>query len=151
MSIDFMVFDPAVAPRSPRAFRSWYREQIDWPEDYDHSAESSMTAPAIQSWYREMRSRFPDANQPGVDLQAIDETYGDYNFTRHICYVAFRPAVADEAWALILTLAARHGLGTYDPNSDDERSNQSIRFPDGPLGPDEPTRGGFFSFLRSKS
>jgi hypothetical protein len=151
MSIDFMVFDPAVAPRSPRAFRSWYREQIDWPEDYDHSAASAVAALAIQSWYRDMRSHFPDSNQPGVEPQAINETYGDYNFTRHVCYVAFRPAVADEAWALIRTLAAQHGLGTYNPNSDDERSSDCIRFPDGILEPDPPGRGGIFSFFRSKS
>ena len=140
-----MVFDPASAPRSPRAFRAWYREQTDWTDDYD---DPSIATPAIHSWYREMTARFPDGNQPGVDPQSIDETYGDYNFTRDVCYVAFRPQVADEAWALIRMLAAQHQVGTYDPNSDDERNNDCICFPDGPLGPDAPSQGGIFSFFR---
>ncbi len=148
MSIDFMVFDPTVAPRGPRAFREWYSDQTDWPEDDDADISSSIAGPAIQSWYRAITARFPDANLPDVDPQAVDENYGDYNFTRHICYVAFRPSIADEAWALIRKLAKERSLGTYDPNSDDERSNDSIRFPDGQLTPDAPTRGGLFSIFR---
>jgi hypothetical protein len=148
MSIDFMVFDPASAPRSPRAFRAWYRDQTDWTDDCN---DPSIATSAIQGWYREVATRFPDANQPGVDPRVIDETYGDYNFTGHICYVAFRPRVADEAWALIQAVAAKHQLGTYDPNSDDEFNNDCIRFPDGPLSPDGPTDGGMFRFFGRKS
>jgi len=149
MSIDFMVFDPTVAPRSPKGFRAWYRVQTDWTDD-DAYSDSSVSVPAIQSWYREMTTRFPDANQPVVDAGAINETYGDYNISRSIYYVAFRPQVADDAWVLIQALAAKHQLGTYDPNSDDERSNDCIRFPDGPLDPDLPSSGGLFSFFRRK-
>jgi hypothetical protein len=102
MSIDFMVFDPRSAPRDHRAFRSWYYEQTDWPDDYDH--DPSVTTPAIQSWYRQMSQDFPDANVPEFDSRATDERYGDYNFGKHICYVAFRPNVADEAWARVRPL-----------------------------------------------
>lgn len=145
MSIDFMVFDPASAPRDHRDFRSWYYEQTDWPDDDDH--DPSITTPGIQSWYRQMIAHFPDANVTGVDPGAIDERYGDYNFGKHICYVAFRPNVANEAWALVQSFAAELGLGTYDPNSDDGRSGNSIRFPDGPVRADVPDRGGIRSFF----
>lgn len=148
-SIDFMVCDPASAPRDQRAFRAWYREQTDWA-DNDDCYDPSITSPAIQSWYRQMTSQFPDANSPGLDLRAIDERYGDYNFGRHICYVALRSDVAVEAWALTQSIAAQHQLGTYDPNSDDERSGDSIRFPDGPIRPDSPDRGGILSFFGKK-
>jgi hypothetical protein len=148
MSIDFMVFDPASAPRDHRDFRSWYYEQTDWPDDYD--PDPSVTTPGIQSWYRQMVSHFPDANVPGVDSQAIDERYGDYNFGKHICYVAFRPNVANEAWARVRSFAADHGLGTYDPNSDDERSGDSIRFPDDPDRADVPERGAIRGFFGRK-
>src|SRR5215207_5079319 len=52
MSIDFMVFDPTSAPRDHHDFRSWYHEQTDWPDDYDH--DPSITTSGIQSWYRQM-------------------------------------------------------------------------------------------------
>lgn len=129
MSIDFMVFDSASAPRDHRDFRSWYYEQTDWPDDYAH--DPSITTPGIQSWYGQMIAHFPDANVTGVDPKAINERYGDYNFGKHICYVAFQPNVTNEARALVQSFAVRLGLGTYDPNSDDERSGDSIRFPDG--------------------
>jgi hypothetical protein len=145
MSIDFMVFDPASAPRDHRDFRSWYYQQTDWPDDYDH--DPSITTPGIQSWYQQMIVHFPDANVQGVEPQAIDERYGDYNFAKHICYVAFRSTVANEAWALVQSFAADNGLGTYDPNSDDERSGASIRFPDGPVSVDVPERRGIRSFF----
>lgn len=145
MSIDFMVFDPPSAPRDHRDFRSWYYEQTDWPDDYAH--DPSIATPGIQSWYRQMTAHFPDANVSGVDPSARDERHGDYNFGRHICYVAFQPNVADEAWALVRSFVAANELGTYDPNSDDERSGDSIRFPDGSVLADVPDRGGILSFF----
>ena len=145
MSIDFMVFDPTSAPRDHRDFRSWYYEQTDWPDDYDH--DPSISTPAIQSWYRQMVTHLPDANTPGIDPAVIDERYGDYNFGKHVCYVAFQPDVANEAWARVRSVAAEEGLGTYDPNSDDERSGDSIRFPDSPAFAVAPVRGGMRSFF----
>ena len=97
-----------------------------------------------------MIAHFPDANMPGGGSRAIDERYGDYNFGKHVCYVAFRPNVADEAWARVQSFAADHGLGTYDPNSDDERSGDSIRFPDGPDAASAAERSGMRGFFGRK-
>lgn len=144
-----MVFDPAAAPRSPHAFREWYWEQTDWSDD-DSVYNCSIAASAIQRWYRCMVELFPDSNQIKDNFQPIGAGYGDYNFTRHICYVSFRPQFANEAWALIRALAAEHRLGTYDPNSDDERSGYAIRFPDDSSSPFAPKRRGIFSFFSRK-
>ena len=128
MSVDFVVFDPDVAPRDGKRFRAWYDEQVDWDIDAPDPEPSILSQP-IRNWYDSMTARFPDVNR----AQAEGDTAIDYGFNKHFMYCSMQPARSNEAWKLAQELAATLNLGTYDPMSDDERSNRCIVFPDGPL------------------
>jgi hypothetical protein len=131
MSVDFVVFDPDVAPRDGKRFRAWYDEQVDWDIDSPDPAPSILIPP-LKRWYDSMTAQFPDM----VRTPSEDDGEIDYCFNKHFMYCSMRPAKSDHAWKLAKELAANLNLGTYDPMSDDERNNSCIVFPDGPLAND---------------
>jgi hypothetical protein len=131
VSFDFAVFDPTVAPRDGKRFRSWYDEQVDWDIDAPDPSPSILVEP-LHRWYSAMTSRFPDL----IRSKAEGETAIDYCFTKHFIYCSMLLNHGDEAWDLARKLAAEIGIGTYDSMSDNERHNSCIVFPDGPLSND---------------
>jgi hypothetical protein len=133
MSVDFAVFDPAVAPRSGTSFRNWYEEQTNWDME-EPDPELDILAQPLRRWYEAMVARFPDMNRSPTET----DTNIDYCFTPHLIYCSMRPQHSNQAWKLAQELAATEGIGSYDPMSDDERNNRCIVFPDGPL-PNEPS------------
>ena len=60
MSVDFVVFDPDVAPRDGKRFRAWYDEQVDWDIDCSRpSADSILGISPLQRWYDSMTAQLP--------------------------------------------------------------------------------------------
>jgi hypothetical protein len=133
MSFDFAVFDPDVAPRDGKGFRKWYDRQVDWDIDAPEPSPNILVKP-LRRWYESMTAQFPDMMRAGAE----GETAVDYSFTEHFVYCSMSSKRGDDAWALARKLAAEIGIGTYDPMSDDERRNDCIVFPDGPL-PNDPS------------
>lgn len=132
MSVDFAVFDTNVAPRTGSAFRAWVAQQTDWDGD-GPDPETGALSPSLKQWYDAMNAQFPDLTRSGAQgPEAID-----YSFSPWLIYCSMTSSQqADPAWALAKDLAARFRVGTYDPMSDDGRSNKCIVFPDGPLAND---------------
>lgn len=127
MSSDFVVFDPSVAPREARSFRSWYAQQIDWD---DSDTDPAILSPSLRAWYDDMTEMYPDMNLSEADgREAID-----YCFNSHFMYCSMAATeTADRAWATAKSRASVYGLGTYDCMSDNGGNNRAIVFPDGPL------------------
>ena len=142
MSADFVVFDPAYAPRDGKAFREWYASRTDWDIDAPDPHPEILTT-QLRAWYAAMTEQFPDLNrseQDGVDVI-------DYCFTRDFMYCSMAPERANDAWALARSKADELDLGTYDCMSDDGSNNGAIVFPDGPL----PNEQSFLSKLFGKA
>ncbi|HSG34457.1 MAG TPA: hypothetical protein VLA37_07970 [Sphingomonadaceae bacterium] len=128
MSVDFVVFDPAVAPREGKAFRSWYEAQVDWDLESDPAPEELI--PPLLQWYQAMVAQFPDMIRNDAD----GDDAIDYSFTPHFMYCSMAATkAANAAWSMARAKAAELGLGTYDCMSDDGRDNRTIVFPEGPL------------------
>lgn len=132
MSYDLMVFEKAKAPATKKEFIAWYEKQTEWSEDHDYKT-ISVTSPALQNWFMEMKETFPPMNgeyAPAPDLLAEDESLEshlvDYCIGRDVIYAAFAWSVAEEAYELMRRLAQKHNVGFYGVSEDD-----NIILPDG--------------------
>ena len=134
MSYDLMVFEKAKAPATKKEFMAWYEKQTEWGEDHDYET-ISVTSPALQNWFMEMKETFPPMNgeyAPDSELLAEDENLEshlvDYCIGRDVIYAAFAWSVAEEAYELMRRLAQKHNIGFYGVSEDDE-----IILPDGTM------------------
>src|SRR5690606_30183622 len=98
MSVGFVVFDPAGAPRDGRAFRQWYFDTAEW-SDGERNFDPQHSSSLLQDWYRAMSERFPDAQQAPEDAE-IDDRCVEYTFGRHLIQVDMSSRLANEAWSL---------------------------------------------------
>ena len=100
MSYDLMVFERTKAPTTKKEFMAWYEKQTEWEEEHDYQT-ISVSSPALQNWFMEMKEKFPPMN-------------GEY-------------APKDEAYELMRSLAQKHKVGFFDVSGDDG----DIILPDG--------------------
>ena len=133
MSYDLMVFDKTKAPANRKDFMAWFEKQVEWSEDHDY-ASISVSSPALQNWFMEMKETFPPMNgeyTPDPELLDEDENLEshtvDYCIGRDVIYAAFAWSTADEAYELMRDLAKKHKVGFFDVSANDGE----IILPDG--------------------
>ena len=133
MSYDLMVFERTKAPTTKKEFMAWYEKQTEWEEEHDYQT-ISVSSPALQNWFMEMKEKFPPMNgeyAPNDDALDEDENLElhmvDYSIGYNVIYAAFSWSVADEAYELMRRLAQKHKVGFYDVSGDDG----DINLPDG--------------------
>ena len=131
MSVDFVVFDPAGAPREGKAFRQWYFDTAEWSEG-ESNFDPKHSSPRLQQWYQAFSEQFPDVQEAPEDAE-IDDRWVEYSFGKHLIQIGMTSRLANEAWSLARDKARELGLGYYDCMSDDGKNNRTIVFPDGPL------------------
>ena len=137
MSYDLMVFEKTKAPTTKKEFIAWYEKQTEWGEEHDYET-ISVSSPALQNWFMEMKEKFPPMNgeyAPNLDPLDEDEAEDlerhtvDYCIGYDVIYVAFSWSVADEAYELMRSLAQKHKVGFFDVSGDDG----DIILPDGTM------------------
>ena len=137
MSYDLMVFEKTKAPTTKKEFIAWYEKQTEWGEEHDYET-ISVSSPALQNWFMEMKEKFPPMNgeyAPNLDPLDEDEAEDlerhtvDYYIGYDVIYAAFSWLVADEAYELMRSLAQKHKVGFFDVSGDDG----DIILPDGTM------------------
>lgn len=125
MSYDLMVFEKTKAPKTKKEFLMWFEEQTEWGEDHDYQT-ISVSSPALQNWFLEMKETFPPMNgeyAPDIELLAENEDLEnhtvDYSIGKEVIYAAFAWSVAGEAYDLTRKLAQKHGVGFFDVSGTD--------------------------------
>lgn len=124
MSYDLMVFEKTKAPATKKEFIQWYEKQTEWEEEHDYQT-ISISSPALQNWFMEMKETFPPMNgEYAPSIESIDEDENlerhtvDYSIGYDIIYAAFSWSVVDEAYELMRSLAKKHNVGFFDVSSD---------------------------------
>ena len=133
MSYDLMVFEKSKAPTTKKEFMAWYEKQVEWSEEHDYET-ISVSSPALQNWFMEMKETFPPMNgEYAPALELLDEDLechiADYCIGREVIYVAFSWSVADEAYELMRNLAQKHNVVFFDVSAE----NGDIILPDGTM------------------
>lgn len=133
MSYDLMVFEKTKAPKAKKEFMEWYEKQTEWGEDHDYQT-ISVSSPALQNWFMEMKETFPPMNGDYAPDEALfdeddnlEEHLTDYCIGQEVIYTAFAWSVAEEAYELVRKLAQRHDVGFFDVSEEDG----DIILPDG--------------------
>ncbi len=133
MSYDLMVFEKTKAPTTKKEFLEWYEKQVEWSEEHDYQT-ISVSSPALQNWFMEMKEVFPPMNgEYAPPLELLDEDKNlehymtDYSIGRDIIYAAFAWLVAEEADEQMRSLAQKHNVGLFEVSADDGE----IILPDG--------------------
>lgn len=137
MSYDLMVFEKTKAPATKMEFIAWYERQTEWGEEHDYQT-ISVSSPALQNWFMEMKEKFPPMNgeyAPNLDpldedeAEELEQHMVDYSIGHDVIYAAFSWSVADEAYELMRSLAQKHQVGFFDVSADDG----DIILPDGSM------------------
>ncbi|MFL9844226.1 hypothetical protein [Flavobacterium rhizosphaerae] len=115
MSYDLMAFRPEAAPEGKKEFSQWYAQQTEWTEDHDYN-DPENTSEALKTFIMEMQQTFPSLND--LDDNDDDPKGADYSIGIDVIYVAFGFSEAEDAYTTMFTLAAKHQIGFYDPQSD---------------------------------
>ena len=119
MSFDLMVFDPASAPRSRKAFLEWdavnRRGDSELPPSND---PESLTLP-LQAWFAEMIKTFPPLNGPLATGDVDNPKLTDYGLNRAYVYACFGWSQANAAFEHTVRLAEKHRIGFFNVSSDD--------------------------------
>ncbi|MRW90034.1 hypothetical protein GJ699_08575 [Duganella sp. FT80W] len=119
MSYDLMVFLPASAPADREEFMDWYDEQTEWDEGHSYH-DPIVTAPSLSDLFKELVETFPAMNGPYAksDLPTDETTLADYSIGKHVIYICFSWPKAEQAYAELHRLAAKHKVGFFDVSSD---------------------------------
>lgn len=132
MSYDLMVFEITKAPKTKKEFMAWYDKITEWEEEHDYETVS-VTSPALQNWFMEMKETFPPMNgEFAPDDEAIENDEDlesrltDYSISYDSVYAAFSWSLAEEAYETMRRLAQKHGVGFFDASGDGD-----IILPDG--------------------
>jgi len=135
MSYDLMVFEKTKAPKTRKEFLAWFEKQTEWGEDHDYQT-ISVSSPALQNWFMEMKETFPPMNgEYAPDDELLDEDEDlerhtvDYSIGKDVIYAAFAWSTAEEAYDLTRKLAQKHDVGFFDVSGADG----DIILPDGTI------------------
>ena len=133
MSYDLMVFEKSKAPKTRKEFLAWFEKQTEWEEEHDYQT-ISVSSPALQNWFLEMKETFPPLNgeyAPDIELIAenedLDSHTVDYSIGKEIIYAAFSWSTEEEAYGLTRKLAQKHDVGFFDVSGNEG----DIILPDG--------------------
>lgn len=119
MSYDLMVFEITKAPKTKKEFMAWYDKITEWEEEHDYETVS-VTSPALQNWFMEMKETFPPMNgEFAPDDEAIENDEDlesrltDYSISYDSVYAAFSWSLVEEAYETMRRLAQKHGVGFF--------------------------------------
>lgn len=136
MSFDFLVFDPAIPPRSDAGFKTWYDAEVGLGREAEVAASHDSAvarSEALHIFYRQMREMFTPFNGPD-DVPLADDAPQirimrtcEYFFRPHSLYMCFRWPAQDMARGAASTFAKSAGLGYYHVSAP---HGQAV-FPDG--------------------
>lgn len=123
MSYDLMVFEKTKAPATKKEFMAWFEKQTEWSEEHDYET-ISVSSPALQNWFMEMKEKFPPMNgEYAPDFDTIDEDLEqhtvDYSIGYDVIYAAFSWSVTEEAYETTRRLAQKHDVGFFDVSGED--------------------------------
>jgi hypothetical protein len=117
MSFDLMVFDASAAPRSRKAFMSWYEKQTEWSESCGYNDPAIPTS-ALQAWFRDIIKTFPPMNGPLAGDDPDNPKVTDYSLGRSVIYGGFAWSEAEVAHKSAKELAAKYGVGFFDVSAE---------------------------------
>ncbi|WP_428029072.1 hypothetical protein [Ancylobacter sp.] len=119
MGYNLMIFEPSAAPTERRPFLAWYEQQTDWNDTDDYN-DYEATTPRLRAFFLDMVATHPPMNGrlAADDPDDSDIRLTDYSIGRDIIYLGGSWENADNALALALQLAEKHGLGVFDTTSD---------------------------------
>lgn len=116
MSYDILIFDPASVPRDIEPFLAW-TEGLGYGGaglDLDDPENGTF---ALRSWFSDFAESFPPVNGPLADADDGTTTYRcGPSFTMALC----PDGEAGKAVEAGRNLARKHGVGFFDPNTDDD-------------------------------
>lgn len=116
MSYDILVFDANSVPHDIDQFLAW-TEGIGYGGagvDLDDPENGTV---ALRSWYSDFTESFPPVNGPLADADDGNTTYRcGSSFTLAQC----PDGAADMAVEAGRNLAAKYGVGFFDPNTDED-------------------------------
>lgn len=119
MGYNLMIFEPSAAPTERGPFLAWYEQQVDWndTDDYD---DYEATTPRLRAFFLDMVATHPPISGPlaADEPDDSDIRLTDYSIGRDIIYFGGSWKNADNALALALQLAEKHGLGVFDTTSE---------------------------------
>jgi hypothetical protein len=118
MSYNLMVFRKDSAPKTRTDFMKWYEDQTEWKEGHDYN-DPATTTTELREWYMEMIQTFPAMNGPFASKDDVDDPHvTDYSVGKDSIYAGFSFSVVEEAYATMLRLAEKYGVGVYDVGRD---------------------------------
>ena len=115
-----MVFEPEAAPIDYAEFLAWFAEQMQCGEDHGYNDPAEVSE-RLRAWLREMLNVFPSGAGPFYENEPADldeDSYSGYSIGREMIYVIFVPVKAEPARQTAFALAAKYGLGLFEPSSD---------------------------------
>lgn len=115
-----MAFDSVAAPSSHADFLAWFREQMECNEDHAYEDPTEASEP-LRNWLLEMQQVFPsgaDASNNDLLPDTDEDFYSGYSIGRRMIYVIFVHSVAGSARSLSFELAAKYGLGIFEPTTE---------------------------------
>ena len=137
MSYDLMVFERTKAPTTKKEFMAWYETQMEWSAEHD-CGTISVSSPALQNWFLEMKETFPPMNGEyapnlasltGAEAEDLERHLVDYCIGQDVIYAAFSWSLAEEAYEQMRTLAQKHQVGFFDASG----AAGDIILPDGTM------------------
>ena len=133
MSYDLMVFEPASAPAERKAFLAWYEGQAEWEEDHEYD-DPEVCSPALKAFFLDLIQQYPAMNGPYAADDPEDEAdevrLTDYTIGTTLIHMAFAWSQAEDAYAEVSRLAAKHQVGFFDASSE----QAAVWLPDGKDG-----------------
>ncbi|MFC4931594.1 hypothetical protein [Massilia sp. GCM10023247] len=119
MSYDLMVFSLDNVPTGRSEFLEWFDAQTEGGEDHSYN-DPGVTAQPLRDLFNDLISTFPPMNGPYAvgDLPEDTASLADYNIGKNFIYIAFSWDKADEAYAKLHDLSAKHKVGFFDVSSD---------------------------------
>ncbi|HET9504571.1 MAG TPA: hypothetical protein VFO93_13605 [Hymenobacter sp.] len=118
MGFHLMVFSKEVAPSTKSEFTTWFEQETDWNSDLDYN-DPDNAVPELRNWFMEIIKLFPPMNGSLASEDVDDDHVTDYSIGRNSVYMAFAWSVAEDAYETVLALAQKHGIGFYNPSSNE--------------------------------
>ena len=118
MSFDLTVFEPGAPPPDRAGFLHWFNQQTEWGEEHGYN-NPDVCSPALRAWFDEMRQTYPPMNGPFASDDYDNPKLSDYSVGRTMICASFAWSQAEDAYALMFSLARKHRVGFYYTSADD--------------------------------
>lgn len=115
MSYDLIVFDVDAAPENKNHVIPWLCALDENDDDHNHSADPTISSPALQKWLTAMAQIFPPLDGPLANDDLSDSPYcTDYSFSPDTISASFAWSKATTACQLAILTAKACNVGIFD-------------------------------------